>query len=52
MSADRYGQVFAEDLQRRMGKYSFTASVPAAGALRPLRDPNVPELDEDETGEE
>ncbi|MGW6483970.1 Tn3 family transposase [Streptomyces sp. NPDC055059] len=31
-----------------LGRYSFTASVPAAGALRPLRDPDAPELDEDE----
>lgn len=29
-------------------RYSFTASVPAAGALRPLRDPDGPELDEDD----
>lgn len=29
-------------------RYSFTATVPAAGALRPLRDPDTPELDEDE----
>jgi hypothetical protein len=34
-----------------LGRYSFTASTPAAGALRPLRDPDAPELDEDETGE-
>lgn len=32
-----------------LGRYSFTASTPAAGALRPLRDPNAPELDEDES---
>ncbi|RZE15459.1 hypothetical protein C0Q92_30895 [Streptomyces albidoflavus] len=31
-----------------LGRYSFTASTPAAGALRPLRDPDAPELDEDE----
>jgi hypothetical protein len=35
-----------------LSRYSFTASVPAAGALRPLRDPDAPELDEDETGED
>lgn len=29
---------------------SFTASVPAAGALWPLRDPDAPELDEDDDG--
>lgn len=33
-----------------LGRYSFTASTPAAGALRPLRDPDTPELDEDEEG--
>lgn len=33
-----------------LGRYSFTASVPAAGALRPLRDPDGPELDEDDDG--
>lgn len=33
-------------------RYSFTAGVPAAGALRPLRDPDAPELDEYEEGEE
>ncbi|MEI7032318.1 hypothetical protein [Streptomyces pratensis] len=33
-----------------LGRYSFTASTPAAGVLRPLRDPGAPELDEDETG--
>ncbi|WSB75092.1 transposase [Streptomyces sp. NBC_01775] len=33
-----------------LGRYSFTASTPAAGVLRPLRDPDAPELDEDETG--
>lgn len=27
-----------------LGRYSFTASTPAAGALRPLRDPDAPEL--------
>jgi TnpA family transposase len=32
-----------------LGRYSFTASTPAPGALRPLRDPNAPELDEDES---
>ncbi|MGW5418623.1 hypothetical protein [Streptomyces sp. NPDC003943] len=33
-----------------LGRYSFTAGVPAAGALRPLRDPDAPELDEEEDG--
>ena len=33
-----------------LGRYNFTASVPAAGALRPLRDPDSPELDEDDDG--
>lgn len=31
-----------------LGRYSFTASTPAGGGLRPLRDPDAPELDEDE----
>ncbi|MFD9220463.1 hypothetical protein ACFWDI_10730 [Streptomyces sp. NPDC060064] len=30
-----------------LGRYSFTASTPAVGALRPLRDPDAPELDDD-----
>ncbi|MEK8141958.1 hypothetical protein NKH18_02710 [Streptomyces sp. M10(2022)] len=33
-----------------LGRYSFTASAPAAGALGPLRDPDAPELDEDGLG--
>jgi len=33
-----------------LGRHSFTASNPATGALRPLRDPDAPELDEDDTG--
>ncbi|MFE2322239.1 Tn3 family transposase, partial [Streptomyces sp. NPDC059441] len=33
-----------------LGRYSFTASVPAVGALRPLRDPDAIELDEDDDG--
>lgn len=35
-----------------LGRYSFTAGVPVAGGLRPLRDPDAIELDEDETGAE
>lgn len=35
-----------------LGRYSFTAGVPAAGALRPLRDPDAPDLDEDELDED
>ncbi len=31
-----------------LGRHSFTASTPAAGVLRPLRDPDAPELDEDD----
>jgi hypothetical protein len=31
-----------------LGRYSFTASTAAGGGLRPLRDPDAPELDEDE----
>ncbi|MDX3130906.1 Tn3 family transposase [Streptomyces europaeiscabiei] len=34
------------------GRYSFTASTPAAGLLRPLRDPDTPELDDNDGGEE
>lgn len=30
-----------------LNRYTFTASTPAVGALRPLRDPEAPELDED-----
>ncbi|MFJ2722611.1 hypothetical protein [Streptomyces sp. NPDC087437] len=33
-----------------LGRYSFTASLPAAGALRPLRDPDTVGLDEDDDG--
>ncbi|MFG3323787.1 hypothetical protein ACGF3J_37660 [Streptomyces sp. NPDC048171] len=33
-----------------VGSRYFTASAPAAGALRPLRDPDAPELDEDDDG--
>ncbi|CAM5257948.1 hypothetical protein SCANM63S_04398 [Streptomyces canarius] len=35
-----------------LGRYSFTASTPAAGALRPLRDPDAPGPDEDDDGSE
>lgn len=35
-----------------LGRYSFTVSVPAAGALRPLREPDESELEEDDAGEE
>lgn len=31
-----------------LGRYSFAASTPAAGTLRPLRDPDASELDEDD----
>jgi hypothetical protein len=34
------------------GRYSFTASVPAGGSLRPLRDPDAAGLDDDEDGAE
>ncbi|MGW0552442.1 hypothetical protein [Streptomyces altiplanensis] len=34
--------------QHALGRYSFTASTPAAHALRPLRNPDAPELDEDD----
>ncbi|SCE08311.1 Tn3 transposase DDE domain-containing protein [Streptomyces sp. BvitLS-983] len=33
-----------------LGRYSFTASTPTAGALRPLRNPDGPELDDDDDG--
>ncbi|MFJ5834649.1 hypothetical protein [Streptomyces sp. NPDC093089] len=33
-----------------LGRYSFTASALAAGALRPLRDPDAPEPDEEDDG--
>ncbi|MFJ7589592.1 hypothetical protein ACIQZO_19865 [Streptomyces sp. NPDC097617] len=51
-------QVLAPDSQLKhrslnlLGRYGFTASTPAAGALRPLRDPDAPELDEDDDGRE
>lgn len=32
------------------GRYSFAASTPAADALRPLRNPDTQELDEDDDG--
>jgi hypothetical protein len=35
-----------------LGRYSFTASTPVGGGLPPLRDPDAPELDEDDDGEE
>jgi hypothetical protein len=35
-----------------LGRYSFCASTPVDGGLRPLRDPDAPELDEDEGGAE
>ncbi|MEW2574928.1 hypothetical protein [Streptomyces syringium] len=33
-----------------LGRYSCTASTPAAGALRPLSDADALELDEDDEG--
>lgn len=33
-----------------LGRYSFTASAPAGGALRPLRDPDAAGLDDDDDG--
>ncbi|MFK4548263.1 hypothetical protein RKD29_007859 [Streptomyces tendae] len=35
-----------------LGHYSFTASDPAVGVLRPPRDPDTPEPDEDGDGSE
>ncbi|MDT0459573.1 hypothetical protein RM550_28315 [Streptomyces sp. DSM 41527] len=31
-----------------LGRYSFTANVPASGSLRPLRDPDAAGLDDDD----
>ncbi|SCE41393.1 Tn3 transposase DDE domain-containing protein [Streptomyces sp. DvalAA-14] len=33
-----------------LGRYSFTASVPAGGSLRPPCDPDAVELDDDDEG--
>jgi hypothetical protein len=33
-----------------LGRYSFTATQPAGGTLRPLRDPDAAGLDDDEDG--
>ncbi|MFJ6699408.1 hypothetical protein ACIQM4_25500 [Streptomyces sp. NPDC091272] len=35
-----------------LGRYGLTASLPAAGGLCPLRDPDAPELDEGEEDDE
>ncbi|WUH89780.1 transposase [Streptomyces sp. NBC_00433] len=35
-----------------LGRYSFTASTPAGGGLRPLRDPDAAGLDEDDEDDE
>lgn len=35
-----------------LGSYSFTATQPAGGTLRPLRDPDAAGLDDDEDGAE
>lgn len=35
-----------------LGRYSFTASIPVGGGLRPLRDPDAVELDDDDEGTE
>jgi hypothetical protein len=45
-----WGRKFRANLNV-LGRYSFTASTPASGALRPLRDPDAPELDEDDGGQ-
>ncbi|ALO13476.1 Tn3 family transposase [Streptomyces venezuelae] len=34
-----------------LGRYGFTASTPAAGALRPLRNPDAPGLEGDDEEE-
>jgi hypothetical protein len=33
-----------------LGRYSFRASLPVGGGLRPLRNPDAPDLDEDGDG--
>ncbi|MEU6756771.1 hypothetical protein [Streptomyces sp. NPDC046685] len=35
-----------------LGRYSFTASTPVGGGLRPLRDPDAAGLDDDDEGRE
>lgn len=35
-----------------LGRYNFRASTPSAGALRPLRDPDAVNLDDDDDGAE
>ncbi|MEN8655890.1 Tn3 family transposase [Streptomyces sp. 21So2-11] len=35
-----------------LGRYSFTASQPVGGTLRPLRDPDAASLDDDDDGQE
>ncbi|MFH8631605.1 Tn3 family transposase [Streptomyces lydicus] len=35
-----------------LGRYSFTATQPSGGTLRPLRDPDAAGLDDDEDGAE
>ncbi|MEW9516148.1 hypothetical protein [Streptomyces tubercidicus] len=53
-SSSRFGGQRLSPLKHRnlhlLGRYSFTASTPAAGALRPLCDPEASELDEDDDG--
>nr|WP_256259456.1 transposase [Streptomyces mirabilis] len=41
---------YVDDAVAQLGRYSFTASTPAAGALRPLSDADALELDEDDEG--
>ncbi|MBT2676360.1 hypothetical protein J7E95_37380 [Streptomyces sp. ISL-14] len=51
---DQLGSLRLSPLKHRnlnlLGRYSFTASTPAAGALRPLSDADALELDEDDEG--
>lgn len=35
-----------------LGRYSFAATQPAGGTLRPLRDPDAAGLDDDEDGDD
>ncbi|MFF9870137.1 Tn3 family transposase [Streptomyces sp. NPDC013953] len=61
-AAEREHDVLGEDVARLsplrhanlnvLGRYSFRATVPAGGGLRPLRDPGAAGLDEDDGGQE
>ncbi|WUG91518.1 transposase (plasmid) [Streptomyces sp. NBC_00454] len=42
-------QLTVQESRHKLGRYSFSASVPRKG-LRPLRDPDAVELDDDDDG--